>query len=164
MCKYLISIALTLLVAAQSLPTLAKPAVDFQLPTTDSEISLNQYKGKIVYLDFWASWCSPCVDSFPWMEEMQKKYRDMGVVFLAVNLDKERKDADRFLLANPVGFTVAFDREGYIAKNYELIGMPSAFVIDREGMIRHTHIGFNKRDKAEYELHIQNLLDTTQEL
>lgn len=164
MCKTVRSIAFTLLITTLSLSALAKSAVDFELPTRDSTVSLNQYKGKVVYLDFWASWCSPCIDSFPWMEEMQKKYRDKGVVFLAVNLDKERADADRFLLANPVGFTVAFDGEGSIAKKYELMGMPSAFVIDREGVIQHTHIGFNKRDAADYELHIQSLLGTNWEL
>ncbi len=164
MCKYLKMTLVAVLLAVSALPALASSALetapDFQLVTVDGTASLNQYRGKIVYLDFWASWCGPCIDSFPWMDAMQKKYADQGVVFLAINLDEKRKDADRFLAANPVSFTVAFDGKGDVAKKYQLMGMPSAYIIGRDGKIRYTHIGFNKGDAAEYESHLKDLLST----
>jgi thiol-disulfide isomerase/thioredoxin len=142
----------------------AKPALDFTLSDSrGADVSLSQFKGKIVYLDFWASWCSPCLDSFPWMDRMQKKYRNRNVVFLAINLDKKRKDAEKFLSNNPVSFAIAFDSDGKSAKAYQLEGMPSAVIVDKSGEIRHTHIGFNLKNAKVYEAHIQQLLSETQD-
>jgi peroxiredoxin len=138
----------------------ADQATDFTLPDTQgTEVSLRQFKGRVVYLDFWASWCSPCIDSFPWMEKMQQKYRDQGVVFLAVNVDRKRQDAEKFLSAHPVSFPVVYDSKGTVAKAYKLQGMPSALLIDGSGNIRHSHIGFNRKDSNDYELHIRQVLD-----
>ncbi len=135
-----------------------RPAPAFSLPGLTTEVSLEAYRGKVVYLDFWASWCSPCKDSFPWMNEMQAKYEDQGLVFIAVNVDREKNDAELFLQSTPADFVIAFDDKGATPKDYEVMGMPSAYVIDRDGYVAHSHIGFNSDDIAEYESHIRQTL------
>jgi thiol-disulfide isomerase/thioredoxin len=130
----------------------------FSLQGENGMVNLADYKGKVVYLDFWASWCSPCKDSFPWMSAMQKKYKEQGVEFIAINVDRKAQDAKAFLLKTPAEFTVAFDHKGSTPKAYEVMGMPTAFLIDREGKVINSHIGFNDKDKATYEKHIQQAL------
>lgn len=133
-------------------------APDFTLPGVGKEIKLADYKGQVVYLDFWASWCSPCQDSFPWMSAMQAKYKEQGVTFIAINVDRKQKDADEFLAKTPAGFAIAFDSKGKTPKLYDVMGMPTAFIIGRDGKILHSHIGFHSNDISEYELHIQQAL------
>lgn len=137
---------------------IGETAAGFNLPGFSGEVRLADYRGQVVYLDFWASWCSPCRDSFPWMSRMQQKYADQGVVFVAVNVDRKRSDALDFLEKTPAAFTVAFDSKGVLAKTYDLMGMPSAFVIGRDGRILHNHIGFNPQDTTAYEQHIKQAL------
>jgi thiol-disulfide isomerase/thioredoxin len=119
---------------------------------------LTQYRGKVVYLDFWASWCKPCRQSFPWMNRMQDKYADQGLVIIAVNLDEDRADADRFLQELPAKFQVVYDPEGQVAEEYQLIGMPSSFIIDRAGAVHSRHMGFHDSSPTDYEAEIQSLL------
>ncbi|MDH5633753.1 MAG: TlpA family protein disulfide reductase [Gammaproteobacteria bacterium] len=129
-------------------------APEFNLPGVENTISLNQYRGKVVYLDFWASWCVPCRESFPWMNAMQNKYHDKGLAVVTVNLDKERALADKFLKEVPAAFVIGFDPEGSTAESYGLMGMPSSFIINRSGQIVYRHVGFRKEnaDKLEQEL------------
>jgi len=136
----------------------ADPAPDFSLPTATGVIKLQSLRGKTVYLDFWASWCGPCRKSFPWMNEMRRRYADRGLVIVTVNVDKDRKLADRFLEEYPADFTVAYDPEGKVASTYKVKGMPSSYLIDRAGYIRYRHIGFREAAKAEIESQIESLL------
>ena len=133
------------------------PAID--LPGTDGNVILENFRGKVVYLDFWASWCEPCKKSFPWMHEMKANYADQGFEIVAVNLDKDRKLADEFLKALDVNFKVAFDQSGKTASSYKLRGMPSSYLIDREGNVHASHIGFRDKDKSELEQAIKGLLN-----
>ena len=132
------------------------PAV--HLPTVNGEMDLAQLQGKVVYLDFWASWCDPCRDSFPWMAEMKEKYGSDGLEVVAVNLDKERELADEFLSTMKVNFVVAFDASGESAEKYKLRGMPGSYLIGRDGNIQASHLGFNDKDKAKLEAAIKVLL------
>ena len=132
------------------------PAI--KLPTLNGEVDLTQLRGKVVYLDFWASWCIPCRKSFPWMNEMSAKYKDQGLEVIAVNLDKERKLADEFLQKVEAHFTIAFDSVGDSAKAYKLRGMPSSYLIGRDGKLYASHIGFREKDKPKMEQAIQQLL------
>ena len=133
------------------------PAID--LPGTDGNVQLEKYRGKVVYLDFWASWCEPCKKSFPWMRQMKANYADQGFEILAVNLDKDRKLADEFLKAVDVNFTVAFDKTGKTASRYKLKGMPSSYLIDRDGKVHASHVGFRDKDKSDLEQAIKSLLN-----
>jgi thiol-disulfide isomerase/thioredoxin len=122
------------------------------------DLDLSQYRGKVVYLDFWASWCGPCRQSFPWMNAMQDKYGAKGLVVIAVNLDEQHADAVKFLDKIPANFKIVFDPQGSLAEQYDLVGMPSSFLIDQTGAINHRHMGFLDSSPAKYEQEIRTLL------
>ena len=106
----------------------------FALPTAKGEtVALDKLRGKVVYVDFWASWCGPCRRSFPWMNEMQRKYGPRGFVDRRVNVDKKREDAERFLAQNPAEFTIVFDEAGATPAAYAVKGMPSSYLVDARG-------------------------------
>lgn len=113
-------------------------------------LDVAQYKGKVVYVDFWASWCVPCRKSFPWLNEMAKKHAD-DLVVVGVNVDNERAAAMKFLEKYPAHFPLVFDPEGKVAAEYHLEGMPSAVILDRNGKVVHRHVGFREEKLAEYE-------------
>ena len=115
-------------------------------------------QGRVVYLDFWASWCGPCKQSFPWMQAMTAAYAGQGLTVIAVNLDAERADADRFLDQFKPTFDVRFDPKGEFAEFYRIEGMPSSVLIDRHGVKRFTHIGFRPADGPLYEAQLRELL------
>lgn len=119
---------------------------------------LNQYKGQVVLLDFWASWCSPCRRSFPWFIAMQSKYQQQGLKVIAVNIDVERSDADVFLTEFAVNFNIIYDPDAVIGRQYQLKGMPSSFLIDKEGIVRYQHTGFLADNLDLYESHIKELI------
>ena len=121
-------------------------------------LDLTQYRGKVVYLDFWASWCPPCRESFPWMNAMQSKYGAQGLVVIAVSVDEQKQDAIQFLNKHPVDFKILFDPEGTLAEQYNLMGMPSSFVIDQAGHIYRRDVGFRDISRSEYEGQIRALL------
>ncbi len=149
------------LVAALLLTPLAQaqePAPGFSLEGIAQQVKLEEYRGKVVYLDFWASWCTPCRKSFPWMNEIKQRYADQGLEIIAINLDKERKDSEAFLAATQPSFTIAFDPEGTTAVRYQVMGMPSSYLIDRNGQLHNSHIGFRDKDKAALEQQLKGLL------
>ncbi|MDG1732355.1 MAG: TlpA disulfide reductase family protein [Thalassotalea sp.] len=112
---------------------------------------LDANKGKVIYLDFWASWCIPCRKSFPWMNAMEAKYKDNGFKVITINLDVERELAEEFLVENPANFTVIYDPKGTIAKEFKLKGMPSSYIIGKDGQPKSAHVGFFNDKKAAYE-------------
>ena len=136
----------------------ADAAPDFKLASAKGMVELSKLKGKVVYVDFWASWCTPCRKSFPWMNELHKKYKDQGLEVVAVNLDKSREPIDIFLAKTPADFTIAYDPSGTAAANYKVSGMPSSYVIDRSGQLQVSHLGFRDKDKEEIEAKIKELL------
>lgn len=135
----------------------AAPA--FKIPTAKGMVDLSELKGQVIYLDFWASWCTPCRKSFPWMNEMENKYKDDGLKIVAVNLDKTRDVIDKFLKRTPANFTIAYDPGGQLAQSYKLVGMPTSYLIDRLGHIQATHVGFRKKDQEKLEAKIKGLLN-----
>ncbi len=121
-------------------------------------LDLKSYHGKVVLVDFWASWCVPCRRSFPWMNEMQQKYADDGLVIIGINLDQEIDDAKAFLAAYPAHFTVSYDPAGEIAQEYGVEVMPSSLLIGRNGNILNRHSGFKVKKQDEYETEIRSAL------
>jgi thiol-disulfide isomerase/thioredoxin len=155
--KRVMSLAICLLLIFP-LSVFAEKAPLFKLPTDKSNISLSAYRGKkIVYVDFWASWCDPCRKSFPWMAELQKRYKS-NLKIIAINLDEKRSDANTFLKQVPAGFTVAFDPENEVAEAYKLPGMPTSFLIDLKGNIVSKHIGVRSKEKQAVEKNIVSLI------
>lgn len=135
----------------------AAPVMD--LPTADGRtLSLGSLRGKVVLVDFWASWCGPCAAAFPAYEELFQEYRSRGLDVVAVNLDEKRTDADRFLASRPHAMDVVFDPSGRSAKAFGLEGMPTSFLIGRDGRIRFVHTGFTPGAVDSYRREIEQLL------
>lgn len=142
--------------------TLAQKAPAFKLKSDQGIISLSRLKGRVVYLDFWASWCKPCRKSFPFMNELHARYRQQGLVVIAINLDEEKSDAALFLEKFPAHFVVAYDAEGDTARNYDLTIMPSSWIINRKGNIISQHAGFKESDMDTIETNIRRVLTVKQ--
>jgi peroxiredoxin len=119
------------------------PAPTFTLPARTGTVSSDSLHGKVVLVDFWASWCGPCQKSFPWLGAMYDRYSAKGFTIVAINLDKDRVAAEAFLAKHPAPFTVAFDPSGKAAKAYKVWGMPSSFLISPAGTILYSYAGFN---------------------
>jgi cytochrome c biogenesis protein CcmG/thiol:disulfide interchange protein DsbE len=124
----------------------------------DTSFDLQEYRGNVLLLDFWASWCVPCRRSFPWMNEMQEKYEAQGLVIVGVNLDAESAEAQAFLNEFPANFRIIEDANGELAKTFDVIAMPSSYVIDRNGEVVARHLGFKVKRQGEYESLIQTVL------
>jgi len=133
-------------------PAIADPGAD---------LDLNSYNGKVVILDFWASWCVPCRRSFPWLNEMHSKYSDQGLVIVGVNLDNDTDEAARFLEEFPADFEIYYDRERSLARSFEVKAMPSSYVIGRDGELFKKHLGFKVKRQNEYEAAILSALRNT---
>lgn len=136
-----------------------KPAPAFELGGLDGPVKLSQYQGKLVYVDFWASWCGPCRQSFPWMNDMQARYGAQGLQIVGINVDAKTEDARAFLAAVPARFVVAFDAAGATPRSYGIKGMPSSVLIGPDGKILFEHTGFRPADRAELESKIKTALE-----
>ena len=130
-------------------PDLTKFGLEGTLPDT---------QGKIVLVDFFASWCDPCKESFPVMEELKQKFGDKGLVIIAVNMDKKKQDMADFLKEHPVSFTVVRDASAKLAKEVQIPTMPSSFLLDKNGKVHAFHRGFKGDTKKKYTEQIEALL------
>jgi len=163
--KYLLRVAPLLIVLCVGVPATAalKTVPDVTLKTAAGDpVRLSELRGKVVLVDFWASWCVPCRTSFPALDAIYREYHDRGVAVLAVNLDERRRDADAFLSEFPHTMPVLFDPNGTSAEAFAVQGMPSSFVIDRSGNIRFTHVGYTADVAARYRSEIAQLLGERQ--
>ena len=133
-------------------------APGFELPATQGTVRLSDYKGKTVYLDFWASWCGPCKQSFPWMNEMQARYQANGLTVLSINVDQKHSDAKLFLARNPASFEVALDATGATPRSYGVKVMPTSVLIGPNGSVLAVHKGFSNEDRAGLERTIRQAL------
>ena len=124
--------------------------------------ALAPVEGRVVWVDFWASWCVPCRRSFPWLNTIHRKYGPAGLQIIAVNLDKDRSLADKFLAEVPAEFALRFDPAGALAKEFEVQAMPSSFLLDADGNVLESHFGFRTADMAEYEKGIEAALAKSQ--
>ena len=123
-----------------------------------SALDLSTYRGQVVVVDFWASWCAPCRRSIPWLNEMRARYADRGLVVIGVNVDKDGRDAERFMRDVPIDFQVLYDPQGSLAARYEVEGMPSSYVFSRDGTLVARHVGFQNARRPEYEALLSELL------
>ncbi len=121
-------------------------------------LDLAAYRGRVVVVDFWASWCKPCRASIPWLNQMRSRYGAQGLVIIGVNVDAERADADRFLHDIPAEFDVIYDPQGTLAEQFGLQAMPSSFVYDRSGKLVRTNYGFRENRRQEHETELASLL------
>jgi len=122
------------------------------------QLDLASHNGKVVYLDFWASWCKPCRASFPWMNGLLSKYPADKFIVITINLDAEASEMHRFLDKIPARFDIYHDASGGIAEKFELEAMPTSYLINRNGKVVSRHIGFYTSKTDEYEHEIEDLL------
>lgn len=126
--------------------------------TRTRSVDLSAYRGKVVLIDFWASWCAPCLTSLPKLEALRQEFGAADFQIVAVNLDSEPEDALRFLEKHPVGYPSASDPQGALPESFGLSTMPSSYLIDRRGVIRYVHEGFRRGDETTLREHIRGLL------
>lgn len=155
----LIALCLILSSWVTSARELSGPAPDFTLINRDGEtVQLADLKGKVVMINFWASWCGPCRQEMPFLDEMYKDFHRAGFVLLGVNLDQNTAAAEKFLADVPVTFPVLMDPKGDVAKLYNNRAMPSSFFVDREGQLAYLHMGYRPGEEEKYRQTVRKLL------
>jgi thiol-disulfide isomerase/thioredoxin len=164
---WLLSIATTIALACApaALTHAAAPAVipDITLTTLSGPpLHVADLKGKVVLLDFWASWCIPCRKSFPEVDALQRELKPRGLEVVAVNVDEQQKNADAFLAKYPHTMTVALDPRGNAARAFDLQAMPSTMIVDRAGRIRYTHQGYSEKTIGQFRSEVLQLLAETE--
>ena len=117
-----------------------------KLSNSKQPIEMSDFAGKVLYLDFWASWCPPCAKSFPFLNELHQQYHNEGLQIIGINLDENPEDAEKFLVQYPAEFTLASDLSKQCAEGLGVPAMPSSYLIDRKGIIRHIHLGFRTNE------------------
>jgi thiol-disulfide isomerase/thioredoxin len=156
-----VALAALFVLPAFAATTATGPAPAFKLSGRGGKtIDLAQFKGQVVMINFWASWCVPCRQEMPLLEDIYKKYKPMGFTMLAVNVEPDSKAADEFLnkLSKPVTFPVAYDVDSKVSKLYKVPGMPSTVFVDRKGNVRVLHKGYKAGDENFYLTQIRSLL------
>ena len=157
----MLALALALVAGVADATGVGEPAPSFSLTTAHGEtIALPDLRGRVVYVDFWASWCGPCRRSFPWMNEMQQRYGDRGLTIVAINVDRRRADAEQFLHTNTARFAVVYDDLGATPLAYSVKGMPSSYLIDARGTVVDVEQGFRDDRKGALEDQIRSLLSS----
>ncbi len=128
------------------------------MESDNTQLNLGHYLGHVIYLDFWATWCPPCKKSMPFLNSLRNELHNQGFEIIAVNVDENSDDARRFLQKFPVDYPIVMDPSGHCPKKYDVMAMPSAYLIDRQGKIRFIHLGFRNRDKQKIRQQILALL------
>lgn len=147
-----------LVIAAAQAVEVGTSLADLPLPLCEGACTVAAYKGQVVYLDIWATWCAPCHQSLPFMEKMHQRYGAQGLSVVAVSIDEKAADLDTFLARQQVHFTIGHDPAASIARTLAVPGMPTALLIDRTGVVHSIHKGFRAEDGVEREAQIQHLL------
>ena len=135
-------------------PNFTLPSIYDGKPTID----LASLRGKTVYVDFWASWCAPCLRSMPAYNELYNRYHDQGLEFVAINVDNPIEAGLDFLLDTPLDFLIPSDPDGEVTERFGVVGMPTSYLIDPTGKVRLVHMGFRDGDMEEIEAAIQEVM------
>jgi peroxiredoxin len=156
LCAALALTSMQTIVAAEiggKAPDCALMSINDKLP-----YDLHQFHGKVIFVDFWASWCPPCAKSFSFLNDLDRDLKDSGLQVIGVNLDQVPEDAKTFLAKYPANFTVVADANEKCAKDFAVKAMPSSYLVDRNGVIRHVHLGFRDGEAKELRVLAEQLL------
>ena len=153
-----VAFLVTAVVPAQALSRGARAPEIGLRDTQGRPVRLSQLRGKVVLVDFWASWCEPCAEEMPVLERLHREHRDEGLVVIGVNIDNDEANMRRFLRRNRVSFRIVHDGRHRVADRYNPPRMPSSFLIDRRGVVRYVHEGFRAGDARTLEQQVERLL------
>jgi thiol-disulfide isomerase/thioredoxin len=134
------------------------PACPVQMQARQTSLKLNDYKGKVVLVDFWATWCGPCQKSMPFFNSLFNELKKDGFEIVAINVDEDQETARQFLQSHPVVYSTGYDPDGECPKAYEVKAMPSSYLIDKTGKVRYVHLGYRDSDQPLLREQIQALL------
>lgn len=153
------AVAAMLMAASVSADIVRSAAPDFTLKSASGEnLKLSEYRGDVVLINFWASWCGPCRQEMPVLSELHDKYKALGFTVLGVNVEEDSSKALRLLQDIPVSFPVLFDNESVVSKQYDVVAMPSTVLVDRDGNMRYLHKGYKPGLEEVYMQQIRNLV------
>jgi thiol-disulfide isomerase/thioredoxin len=146
--------------AALAADPIGQPAPAFSLPLRggSAPLALEQLRGQVVMVNFWASWCEPCRTEFPLLDQIYKKYKGVGFTLVGVNVEPDSKDAERFIAKTPASFPIVFDKDSAVSKLYHVSGMPTTVLIDKKGVLRWVHRSYVPGDENEYLNKVRSLL------
>jgi peroxiredoxin len=138
---------------------LGKPAITFSLADLHGKlVSLKDFKGKVIFIAFWASWCASCREELPALDKLYGKFAKEGFEVIGVNLDESDSAITHFLRKFPVTFTILRDKDNGVNDTYHVSGLPTSFLVGRDGVIYHIHKGFGTEFLPQYEKEIVDLL------
>lgn len=159
MLRIVLSLSLAFSAALVQAKEINEPVEDFTLKSRQGDnLRLEDFRGQVVMLNFWASWCGPCRQEMPLMDGLYEQYKDLGFTVLAVNVDANREEAHRFLDKVPVSFPILYDPESQVSSLYRVQAMPTTIMIDRDGRARFIHYGYKPGYEDDYEQEIRQLL------
>ena len=139
--------------------TMAEDAPDFTLKSLEGEnLRLKEYRGQVVLINFWASWCGPCREEMPLLEQIHQRYEPLGFTLLGVNVEENSNDAVSWLKDRPVSFPILFDPDNGVSKLYDVVAMPSTVIVDRQGNVRFLHHGYQAGYEDDYQDQVRALV------
>lgn len=154
-----ISVVVILATSVVSAGLKPSSAPDFTLKSVTGEnLRLSEYRGEVVLINFWASWCGPCRQEMPILSELHDKYRALGFTVLGINVEADSGKARKLLQELPVSFPVVFDADSVVSRQYDVVAMPSTVLVDRDGNIRFLHKGYKAGLEAVYQQQIRDLV------
>jgi thiol-disulfide isomerase/thioredoxin len=145
--------------SAPAAEALQGPAPDFTLKSRDgANVKLSELRGQVVMINFWASWCGPCRQEMPLLDQLHQRYESLGFTVLGVNVEQDPSQALALLRDRPVSFPVLFDPTSAVSRLYDLSAMPSTVLVDRDGNVRHLHKGYLPGYEQQYQQQVSALL------
>ncbi len=145
--------------SAASAASVSGPAPNFTLQSLDGKnLKLSEMRGNVVLINFWASWCGPCREEMPLLNQLHSKYEPLGFTVLGVNVEEQEKNARGFLQNFPVDFPVLLDNQNKVSKLYDVIAMPTTVVVDRDGNMRYLPRGYKPGDEKKYRNMVKQLV------
>ncbi|HHJ12773.1 MAG TPA: TlpA family protein disulfide reductase [Gammaproteobacteria bacterium] len=155
----LTTLLLTLFAQAAAAGSATGPAPDFTLKTRGgTNTRLSEHRGEVVLINFWASWCAPCRQEMPLLDELYREYEPLGFTILGVNVEEDSRAALAMLEDIPVSFPILLDTESKVSKLYQVVAMPTSVLVDRDGNMRYIHHGYKPGYEETYQQQVRELI------